>query len=332
MDLTGCPTLSVVMPTHNEAAALPETLSRVIRALDDALWPVWEIVVVDDGSTDDTVAKLAAMAEPRLRVVSQTNQGRMPARRRGLDEATGELVLFLDSRVWVGDDALRFMRAQLAADPAARIWNGHAITLSDARPWTRFWDAITFLAWRGYLRNPTTTSYGAEDFDHFPKGTTMFLAPRAWLIEASDGVESLSSDPALANDDTLMIRALLDHGRIHISPEFDCYYRPRQTLDAFLRSAYHRGSVFVDGHLRPGMRFHRPFQLLCLVLPLGGLWACRRPRRLLAVGVGGSAALGVGARAAGVPTADAVALGLLATPFSAAYGAGIIRGFRRRRR
>lgn len=327
------PSLSVVLPTYNESAWLPETLAELRESIARSGLTDVEIVVVDDGSTDDTADVLAAEpAHPTLRVLALPNSGRLAARRSGLDAATGELVLFIDSRVHAGPDSLGFVRRQIEQHPDRRIWNGHAITASSSAPWTRFWDAIVFLAWRRYLRNPTTTSYGEDEFEYFPKGTTFFLAPKQWLIDATDSVESLSADPTLANDDTIMIRNLLEFGRINISPEFCCTYHPRSTFRAFMKNAFHRGSVLVDGHLRPGLRFHRPFQALLAIAPVVLGWALRRPRRLVVVPVAASVGVGVGARAAGVPWRDAGSLGLLLVPFSAAYGAGIARGFRVRKR
>lgn len=329
------PTLTVVLPTFNESAWLPDTLAHLRIALRNGGFDDARIVVVDDGSTDDTVAVLHRAADDGgapLEVLSLPNSGRLAARRAGLDAATGELVLFIDSRVHIHPDALAFVRDQLLDDPTKRIWNAHAVTASTNAPWTRFWDAVTFLAWRRYLRNPRTTSYGEDEFDWYPKGTTCFLAPKDWLVEAGDTVESHSGDPRLANDDTLMIRNLLRFGRINISPSFGCTYHPRSTLDSFLRNAYHRGSVLVDGHLRPGLRLYRPFLVVAAIAPFVAAWALRSPRRVVGGGVAASAGAAVAARAAGVPARDAASFGALVVPFGVAYGAGIVRGFRVRRR
>ncbi len=325
--------VSVVLPTFNESAWLPETVARLRIAIERSGWSGTEIVVVNDGSTDATASIFESdLGKPPVRVISQPNCGRLAARRLGLSEARGDLVLFLDSRVHIDEDSLSFVRMEIENHPERTIWNGHAVTASTRAPWTRFWDGIAFLAWRRYLANPRTTSYGEDEFDWYPKGTTMFLAPREWLIGAAASAHSLSDDPKLANDDTLMIRELLRHGRINISPSFKCTYYPRISLRDFLRNARHRGAVLVDGHLRPGLRFWRPFQAVLVVGAIGLLLAIRRPRVVPPVVVGGCFAVAVGARAAGVPTGDAASLGLLAGPFSLAYSVGITDGFRSRAR
>jgi len=85
--------VSVVIPTYNRAL-------KVLEAVDSVLaqgFGDFEIIVVDDGSTDDTGARLAARAEPRLRYVRQANRKTASARNAGVAAARGNLVSFLDS-------------------------------------------------------------------------------------------------------------------------------------------------------------------------------------------------------------------------------------------
>lgn len=86
------PTISVVIPTYNRSALLPEALQSVFAQT----YGDYEVVVVDDGSTDDTPRALQPFAD-RLRCVHQTNQGEAAARNRGVREARGEWIAFLDS-------------------------------------------------------------------------------------------------------------------------------------------------------------------------------------------------------------------------------------------
>ncbi|HOV18522.1 MAG TPA: glycosyltransferase family 2 protein [Ottowia sp.] len=93
------PSISCVMPAYNEAASLPDVLAPVLAAL-KALSPRVELVVVDDGSRDDTVAVMRRLcaAEPALRLVQLSrNFGKEAALTAGLAAARGEVVVLMDA-------------------------------------------------------------------------------------------------------------------------------------------------------------------------------------------------------------------------------------------
>jgi glycosyltransferase involved in cell wall biosynthesis len=87
------PRVSVVIPTYQRS----DLVGRAIASVLAQQGPSFEVVVVDDGSTDSTPDVLSAIADPRVRVVRQANAGRGAARNAGLRVARGELVTFLDS-------------------------------------------------------------------------------------------------------------------------------------------------------------------------------------------------------------------------------------------
>ncbi len=91
--------VSVVIPAYNAAAYLPATIDSVLGQNYENL----ELIVIDDGSTDDTEERLRPYRE-RIRIVSQSNRGCSAARNAGIKAATGELVAFLDSDdLWFPD-------------------------------------------------------------------------------------------------------------------------------------------------------------------------------------------------------------------------------------
>lgn len=83
---------SVIIPTFNRADLLPETVQSVLAQT----YRNFEVIVVDDGSTDDTVGVLKPYLE-QIRYFYQANHGLASARNRGIQEATGDFVAFLDS-------------------------------------------------------------------------------------------------------------------------------------------------------------------------------------------------------------------------------------------
>jgi len=96
--------LSVIVPTYNQADLLRESL----RSLLDQKLPkeAYEIVVVDDGSTDHTAAVLREFGAPIRTVQLPANRGRSGARNEGIRRASGQLVTFVDSDIIVRQDFL----------------------------------------------------------------------------------------------------------------------------------------------------------------------------------------------------------------------------------
>ena len=288
------PDLSVVIPVRDEAGHLPRTIDALLASLEASGFDA-ELVLVDDGSHDGSAEAARSTADGRvpLRVVRREGEGRFAARLAGLEAAEGELVLLLDARVRLDPTALSFLYERAAAGET--VWNGH-VHVDDASVFGAFWALLAELAWRDYFDAPRTTSFGVEDFDRFPKGTTCFLAPRELLIGAFSAFATRYRDIRLANDDTPILRSVASQTRIGISPRFACHYAPRTTLGRFLRHAVHRGTVFVDGHGRPESRF---FPAVVAFFPLSAALAAAAARRP-ALAPAAAAACGLAAAAYGV--------------------------------
>ncbi|MGH7451509.1 MAG: glycosyltransferase family 2 protein, partial [bacterium] len=95
------PLVSVIIPTFNRLKYLKEAVASVFAQT----YAHWELIVVDDGSTDDTLHYVSTLDDPRVRLVSETHSGN-PARMRnvGVAHARGEYVAFLDSDdLWESD-------------------------------------------------------------------------------------------------------------------------------------------------------------------------------------------------------------------------------------
>jgi len=86
--------VSVIIPTHNRASLVIEAIDSVIRQDIENCWI--EIIVIDDGSTDNTKDVLK-IYDDKIRYIYQENQGAGVARNRGIEEARGEWISFLDS-------------------------------------------------------------------------------------------------------------------------------------------------------------------------------------------------------------------------------------------
>ena len=85
--------ISVVIPLYNKEGQIAHTLQSVFTQT----FQNFEIVIVDDGSTDNSVEEVERFDDSRIRLIHQTNAGVSAARNRGIEEARGELIAFLDA-------------------------------------------------------------------------------------------------------------------------------------------------------------------------------------------------------------------------------------------
>ncbi|HEX7875232.1 MAG TPA: glycosyltransferase [Sphingobium sp.] len=106
------PFFSVVIPLYNRADIVRDTI-RSVQAQD---WRDFEIIVIDDGSRDDPAPVIEALGDPRVRYVRQENAGGGAARNRGIEEARGRYIAFLDSDDLFLPGKLSIMAKALAGD------------------------------------------------------------------------------------------------------------------------------------------------------------------------------------------------------------------------
>jgi glycosyltransferase involved in cell wall biosynthesis len=85
--------VSIILPTYNRA----DVLLRAVNSIQAQTFTDWELLVIDDGSTDNTVERVNALADPRIRVLRQANQGVYSARNAGLAASRADWLTFMDS-------------------------------------------------------------------------------------------------------------------------------------------------------------------------------------------------------------------------------------------
>lgn len=109
------PAVSIMMPAYNAERYIGQAIESVLAQT----MPDWELIVVDDGSTDGTALRVAALAErdPRIVLVRQANGGESVARNTALKHMRGQLVAFLDADDYYLPEHLALTTAYLAAHP-----------------------------------------------------------------------------------------------------------------------------------------------------------------------------------------------------------------------
>ena len=175
--------VSVVIPTRNRRALLSETVASVLeQGVSD-----WELIIVDEASTDGTPEYLGALRDPRIRSTRHPEvRGLSAARNTGLALAGGALVMFLDDDDLLRADAIAMLRRALerhpdalAASGACRLFDEDGDSSRVYRPSRELsrniWREVLFGWWSNSGQNMyrtavvreihgfDTTLYGAQD-------------------------------------------------------------------------------------------------------------------------------------------------------------------------
>ncbi len=152
MDRLKQPLISVVIPTYNRAGTITKAVSSALAQTYREI----EVIIVDDGSTDETPAALAEFGN-RIRVIRQNNTGPSTARNRGAAEARGEYLAFLDSDdVWLPEKLERQVQLMICRGPEVCCCVTNCKLADSSGRWTTSFElaGLAGAPEAGYLLNP----------------------------------------------------------------------------------------------------------------------------------------------------------------------------------
>lgn len=203
--------VSVIIPCYNAAPYVAETLDSLRRQT----WPNLEVIVVDDGSTDDSARIVETYAGSDLTLIHQPNRGGSAAINVGLARATGDFVQFLDADDLIDADKIAVQMDRLANAPRC---------VASAR-WGRFYgrpDETRFEA-ETVSRDLNSLEWLVES--RSDGGGMMF--PALWLIPMSivQAAGPWREDLTLDNDAEYFTRVLLASDRVLFCEGARCRYR-----------------------------------------------------------------------------------------------------------
>ena len=197
--------ISVIMPCYNASARLARSVGSVLAQSHDNL----ELIAVDDGSTDSTPGILRAVKDSRVVIITQPNRGVCAARNRGLREATGRYIAFLDSDDSWDNSCLEKLCSALEQDAGA---------------------VLSYCGWQNVgLPGGQGRPYVPPDYDKTDKAREM-LSSCPWPIHAAltrrDAIEAAGGfDERFTNaeDYRLWLKVALS-GRLMLVPEVLAFY------------------------------------------------------------------------------------------------------------
>jgi len=205
------PVVSVIIPCYNAAPWLAQTLESALAQT----WPKKEIILVDDGSTDDSLA-LARTFEPRgVRVLAQPHRGAASARNAGLRAAKGDFFQFLDADDLLAPDKIaRQMDLAEAAGPDVAL----------CCTWRRIRNAPDDA---GYTPEPLCADMAPVSWVALKLAQHAMMHPAAWLVSRTLAARVGPWDESLSLDDDgeYFTRVVLASQGVRCCRDAVSYYR-----------------------------------------------------------------------------------------------------------
>lgn len=315
--------ISLVIPTYESSAYLPALWSSL--ASSGLLDVVAEVLIVDDGSKDDTPAVLERLKSDRRGALLRPlflprNVGRFQARIAGAEAASSERILFLDSRLTL---PATFGESIRRAAERHRAVIGNVDIDVERNVFCLYWDrSHRRLFRRHYDAVANEVTLTSENYDEYLKGTGVLLVDRSVFLDTC-----ARFDAGLLSDDMFLLKEVVATTPITIDPNVRVQWVPREDWRGFLARLWERGPSFVEYHVfeRRGAFFWAIVAGGVVFVGLVGLTLVAPPLGAFAAVSAFAATVASTALFARSPS-EFLKLAPLHVAVVATFGAGILRG------
>ena len=220
--------ISVVIPLYNKFSTIAKALDSILSQT----YQDFEVVVVDDGSIDDGAAIVEQYTDPRIRLVCQENAGVSAARNRGIAEAKGEYVAFLDADdEWMPEFLEEIVLLQKEF-PACRAHATKYVQYQNGELKDIILNKLPFNGVRGVLVN----YFEVASCSHPPVCSICVCIERALLLEIGGFPLGIKSGEDLLTWASIAVRtqwaySLKPLAQYNIETSFDKFGRPHDQID-----------------------------------------------------------------------------------------------------
>lgn len=257
--------VSIIIPAYNEEAYIGQLLDSIGRI--DYPKNLFEVIVVNDGSTDGTVE--IVKAHPNVHLVDlPVNVGRYECRKKGAEAANFPNLLFIDAHSQADPKILCVLDQ---AD--AKVVNGRVEEAEPLGAFEVFYRAVRRRLYPDFYQDPRPFTLTIANFDSKLKGTGVLFIEKDILFSAYRDLAHTDMGKD-ASDDTKLLHAIVALAPILNHPDVKIKYFSRSSVWASIRHLYERGPKFVDYYLNPALRnfwLVIVFPLLCFAFALLGM-------------------------------------------------------------
>lgn len=252
--------ISILIPVYNEAKAIDDLLDSIDQI--DYPREDFEVVVVNDGSTDSSGEVVKRHKNVRL-INHDKNLGRFDARKRAMNEAKYDNLLYIDSRCLAPKEILNNLRGK-----KDNVIIGHSRGLKNETIFEIFYSAIRRQFFRRYYKeSKNRIILTKENFDVYPKGTTVFFIKKNILKEIIDKHGHTFNRES--SEDTRLFSYILDKENIIIDPDLWIINYGRDDTLKSLHHVIERGLHYTDYYLKRKSLKH----WIILLIPVIGIFS-----------------------------------------------------------
>lgn len=117
--------VSVIVPIYNAGSKLKKCIQSILKQT----YPNFELILINDGSTDESlkVCELYADRDARIRVIDKENEGSIATRQKGIDEAVGDYLMFVDADDWVASTIIERLISFVTEDQDVIVCNSYRV-------------------------------------------------------------------------------------------------------------------------------------------------------------------------------------------------------------
>ncbi len=216
-------TFSIIIPTFNGRNKITHSLDSILGSKYDF---EYEIIIVVDGSTDDTLAVLAPYRNEDVKIIFQENKGRAVARNKGVQEATGEYLVFLDDDMRLSRNCLNLHLAHHQAFPNTVLVGNVSLDHSKFSKEFDFYVSHLYDKWElGYANK---TLLRSENL----KFTTQHVSIKGIIFDSINGFDNRLTD---AEDYDLAMRLLEAKIEIYYDPTIVTWHDDFPSLSKYIK-------------------------------------------------------------------------------------------------
>lgn len=227
--------VSIIMPAYNAGKHIAEAVRSVLQQTHRN----WELLIVDDGSSDTTASIAASFSDARIRTYHQRNQGVSVARNLGMEHAKGSFVCFLDADDVLPPESLAARLSVFAEHPDASIVDGRVLMMdSTLHKVTRSW----------------TPTFNGEPLIELVRLTGSCFCGNTWMVRWSMD-EQARFTPGLTHAEDLLFYITYSEGRRYrFTEEVVLHYRRSAGSSMSdlrgLERSYNQVLAWLDAHPR----------------------------------------------------------------------------------